>query len=139
MDDGLGVRFAPEHIAVRDQLLPQGQIVLNDPVVHDGKAPVIGQMGVGVDVRRRAVGRPARVPDAGAAGDGRAVICLLTEPGDAPAHFFDPNPVVVHHGDARRVIAPILELLQTLQQDRSGTLFSGKSNDSAHDVFLPIP
>ena len=136
MDDGLRVRLALEHIAVRDQLLAQGEVVLDDPVVHDGKAPVIGQMGVGVDIRGRAVGRPAGVPDADAAGNCRAVFRLFAELGDTSAHFFDPNPVIVHHGDARRVISPVFQLLQPLQQDGRGTLFSGKSNDSAHDVFL---
>ncbi len=139
MDDGLGVRFAPEHIAVGDQFLAQREIVLDDPVVHDGKAPVIGQMGMGVDVRWRAVGRPARVPDADDAGDGRTVFRFFAEPCDTPAHFFDPNPVIVHHGNARRVVSPIFQLLQALQKDGRGALFSDKSNDSAHDVFLLIP
>ena len=137
MDDGLRVRLALEHIAVRDQLLAQGEIVLDDPVVHDGKAPVIGQVGMGVDIRGRTVGRPAGVPDADAARDRRAVLRLIAEPGDTPAHLLDTDLIAAHHGDARRIVAPVFQLLQALQQDGRGALFSDKPNDSAHDRYPP--
>ena len=48
MDDGLGVGLALEDIAVPDQLFAQLQVVFDDAVVYHGKAPVVGQMRVGV-------------------------------------------------------------------------------------------
>ena len=123
MDDGLRVRLALEYIAVRKQFLAQGKEVFDDPVAHDGEGSVVGQMRVGIDIRRRAVGRPPGVPDADVAGDSRAVFRLFAEPGDPPAYFLNTDLIVAHHGDARRIVAPVFQLLQALPKDGHGTLF----------------
>ena len=44
------------------------QVIFDDAVVHDGELAALACLRVRVDVARRAVRRPARVPDAGRAG-----------------------------------------------------------------------
>ena len=50
------------------------QIVFDDAIVHHGDAAVLGDLRVGVDVVRLAVGGPAGMADAERAGQRRAVI-----------------------------------------------------------------
>ena len=70
-DFGVGVRI--EAVAVRLQLLAQLGMVLDDAVVDDRDA-VVGHVRMRVDRVRHAVRRPARVRDAGEAGDRRAQV-----------------------------------------------------------------
>jgi hypothetical protein len=79
------------------------------------------------------------MPDADAAGDGRTVFRLFAESGDPPAYFLNTDCPGIHHGDARRIITPVFQLLQALQKDGRGTLFPDKSNDTTHDRFLLKP
>jgi hypothetical protein len=65
----LGVGLAGEHDAGALQELAQHGVVLDDAVVHHRQAPGTVDVRVGVDLARLAVGRPAGVGDAQAAGE----------------------------------------------------------------------
>ena len=78
------------------------------------------------------MGRPSRVPDAGGAGrrvkaqeNGQSVV-------DAPLFFANVELRAAEDGDARAVIAAILEAAQTFDKDRAGVFFSNVSDDAAH-------
>jgi hypothetical protein len=59
----LGVGLGEELDAVGEELVAQGREVLDDAVVDDGEAAAVGEVRVGVDVGRAAVGGPPRVAD----------------------------------------------------------------------------
>ena len=66
MGDHLGVGLGREHGARIDQALPQRDVILDDAVEHDVYAIGRVVVGMGVLLGDPAVGRPARVSDAGA-------------------------------------------------------------------------
>ena len=124
-----GVGVAVEAAALGHKLVLQFLEVLDDAVVHD-RHPVGGD-GMGVALRRLAVGRPARVADAD-----RARQRLRAEPRlevDQLALGAAAIDVAVDQGgDARRVVAAIFQPLQRLdQQGRDGGL-ADDSDDAAH-------
>ena len=63
--DHLGVGLRAEDVAVGDQARLQLDVVLDDAVEHDREAVVAAGQGMRVGLGGAAVGRPARVPDAG--------------------------------------------------------------------------
>src|ERR1700732_3865166 len=67
MSHDLGVGLAGEFCALLFQHLPELAKILDDAVVNDGH--VFGGMRMGVVLGRLAVGRPARVSDAGMTGE----------------------------------------------------------------------
>ena len=82
-------------------------MVLDDAVVNHGHGP--GRVRVGVDLAGPAVGRPARVTDAGrpykgALFEGLMKLDQLAERSD------DFNALAVVDGDARGVVTAVLEL-----------------------------
>ena len=66
MGGDFGVGFGFEFVAFGEQFFAQFAEILDDAVMHDRYAR--GGMGMGVAFGRRAMGRPARVADTGAAG-----------------------------------------------------------------------
>ena len=63
--DDLGIGVAGEGGAFGGQFLLQLAIILDDAVMHD--RDVVGHVGMGVRLRRLAVGRPSCMADAGLA------------------------------------------------------------------------
>ena len=116
LDDHLGVGLAHEVVAEPGELGAQGEVVLDDAVVDDGEAVVLGAVWVGVDVAGLAVGGPAGVCYADAAADvlaGGEVLEVI----DLAAGLVDRElGVVVDQGDARAVIASVFEPLEALDQ-----------------------
>ena len=90
------------------------------------------RMRVGRD--RRAVGGPARVRDAGAAGNAVAR-SLLVQVGHARHAARAPQrriSVRALNRHAARVIAAILEPPQTFNQDRNNVAVGNRTDDAAH-------
>ena len=88
-------------------------------------------VGMGVDRRGAAVGRPAGVSDAAAALQGRD--CLgrgLTEVLKPPFRFQNPDALRAGDGDARRVVAPVFQSGKGVQEKLPGVFKAGISNDS---------
>jgi hypothetical protein len=104
-------------------------VVLDDAVVHDGEAA--GNVRMSVALGGRAVRRPARVGDAGLSGDmagGR----LRGKLGNAPGRAHALERSAVHHGDARRVVAPVFEAPQAFHQHRDDVPARRAGDDAAH-------
>ena len=159
MRDDFGIGLAFEAIALRLQLGAQLVVVLDDAVVDEADPPGGGQAGrfpgVGIDrgrragcstraggeVRmrvvneRRAMGGPARVRDAGErleafGGDvGRQL-------GDARGAARAAQAAALMDGDAARVLAPVFEAAQTLDEDRDDVAGTDGRDDSAHGSSL---
>ena len=94
-------------------------------------------LGVGVFFRRRPVGSPAGVADPCRPGHACPVPGFLAQICDAPRHLAHCNLLPVHDGNACRIIAPVFQLFQSVQQERRGALRTGKSNNSTHKDCLP--
>ena len=109
----LGVGVAGEAAAGGLQLRAELGEVLDDAVVHDGD-PARG-VGVGVALGRRAVGGPAGVADAGRARErmcGQLGLQIHQLARRAPT----VQPPVVQHRDSGRVVAPVLESTQAIDE-----------------------
>ncbi len=135
--DHFGVGFGGEHIAFALRLRAQFLVVLDDAVVDDRDA-VLRDVRMGVALARAPVRRPTRVRDAEAAmsGIGLERVLQLADLADG-AQALD-GAGAVQHGDARRVVAPVLQPPQALDQDRDDVTVGDGSNDSAHAAFLGL-
>ena len=111
VDDDLGVGLALKVIPIPDELLAEGQVILDDPVVDDRKAAVVREVRVGIFLRRSPMGRPARVADPGHARHVGPVVGLRAQVRDAAGDLADRDLRSVHDRDAGRVIAAVLQFL----------------------------
>ena len=132
MRHDLGIGVAAEGIPLLRQLLAERGVVLDDAVVDDGEASVIGNVRVRVELRRSAVGRPARMPDAADAAYLFAVVrqgAEVLKPSGCAGGFYS---VIVYDREARGVVAPVFEPFQSFKQHRSRAFGPGEADYSAH-------
>jgi hypothetical protein len=110
------------------------RVVLDDAVVDDRDAVAearVVAVRVGVLLGDAAVGRPARV------GDAHRALEVLLRPdhaldvGDAADRARDMQ-AAVHHGDAGRVVAAVLEALEALEKDAGSLAMTDIGDDSTH-------
>ena len=112
-------------------------MVLDDPVVHDGD--VARDVRMRIALGRRAVRCPARVRNAGLTAQmlGGALRCQL---GDAARSAQAPELKIgaraVHHRDAGRIVAPVLEAAQAVDQQRDDVAARSGADDAAHPLAL---
>ena len=117
------------------ELLLELGVVLDDAVVDDGDVARTVEVGVGVDRLGRAVGGPARVADART--EARRSRCALhAQRRDRLGAFGGaarpPRLTRAHEGDARGVVAAVLQALESLEQRRQGVGGSYDPDDAAH-------
>ena len=132
----LGVGLGLEHVALGGQRLAQLLEVLDDAVVHDGDALVHVRVGVALD--RLAVGRPARMAEAGVplqrmVGEPQLQVLELAL-GAAAVEM-----AVLDGGNARRIIAAILEPPQRVDEVARHRLLPEDADDAAHALSLLRP
>ena len=130
----LRVRLRMEAKSLLLQIDTQLGFVLNDAVMHHSDLAAVGQMGMAVGIRRCAMGCPTGVADAHNTGYGCAVFCLITkylQPafGLGYLHFF-----IAMYADTGRVISPVFQLGQTLQQNGRRLPITCISNNSTHRI-----
>jgi hypothetical protein len=102
-------------VALLAQLVPQGEVVLDDAVVDDHHVAVAVAMGVGVRVAGLAVSRPARVPDPYRAL-GKAAFETVGEALELAERLDDAGgSLAVDDGDAGAVITPIFQPPEPVQ------------------------
>ena len=128
----LGVGLGGQAMAAFLEPVAELAEVLDDPVVDDRDVARAVLVGMGVQVVRTAVGRPARVRQAdgrvrGPVGDRRAQV------GELAGLLLDEQvPTVVDERDARRVVAAVLEAGQSLDEDGTRLPGSRVAHDAAH-------
>ena len=108
MRDNLGVRFARELRSFGQQLRLQFAEILDDAIVHNRH--IVRHMRVRVRFARPAMGRPARMPDAGVS---RKRLGTETLPEIAQFSFGAPplDMAVFQRRHAGRIVAAIFETL----------------------------
>lgn len=130
--DDLGVGLGEQVVAALGEFGAQGGEVLDDAVVDDGDPARVVQVRVRVGVRGTAVGGPA-----GARGrrgrPQRALVQQLLQVGELAGLLGRGQAAVGEDGDTRRVVAPVLEPLQTRDDNVEGGLAAHVTNDSAHE------
>ena len=129
MRDHLGVGLAGELSPGRGDLALQRLEILDDAVVDDGDA--LGRVRMRVRFRRRAMRRPARVADAGVAGERLGheprlevdELSLGAAAGEAP---------VLERRDAGGIVAAIFKPLQRIHDQRRDRPMTQNADDAAH-------
>ena len=134
LDQDLGVGLALKGIALGHEPLLQHTIVLDDAVVDDAH-PGRG-MRVAVHIAGLPVGRPPGVADAAAApGQGlhRQPLAQLRQTALALDH---PDAALQSQGHTGGIIAAVLQLFQTIQQNILCIPFSNITNNATHTKHL---
>ena len=135
--DRLGVGLRRQGVAARLEPVAELAEVLDDPVVDDRDVAGAVLVGMGVQVVRPAVGRPARVGEADR-GVRRPIGDRGLEVGELAGLLLDEQvAVLVDEGDPRRVVAAVLEPLEALDQDRARLPGSRVADDAAHVAGSP--
>ncbi len=131
--EDLGIGLAAERVAQLLELPPQDRGVLDDPVVDDGDLAAAIVVRVRVRGGRGAVGRPARMGQTERSVR-QVPFDRFRQLGDLARHLSSIEAPVGADGDSRRVVAPILQPPQTLQQQRGRLPIAYISNDAAHVI-----
>ena len=126
---GVGLRLEGETLPGEERL--HGFVVLDDSVMDEDESPVAAAVRMGVGLGHAAVGCPARMTNAGGAGEpvpgGFADQAL--HPAQLPG---DDEPAILGNAEAGGVIAAIFEPLQSFEEDGSRFLPAGIAYNSAH-------
>jgi hypothetical protein len=132
----LGVGIGSESMATPLKTRFQLEVILEDPVVDHGDASFAVAMGVSIRLRGTAVGRPTGMPEPAGTPE-RRILDQLLQVGDlAYASATLERRLALHH-DARRIVAAILETLETPEQNGNRIATTDVTNDSAHSQGLP--
>ena len=134
VSDDLGVGLAHEDVAQGGQLGAQFVVVFDDAVVNQRDARIVfawREVRVGIVRCRRAVGGPAGVGDAGEAVQMR-FLDLRFQFSHARCRARTGQAAVEVDSHTAGVIAPVLEALEALDQDRGNVAFCDCSDDTAH-------
>ena len=134
LDQDLGVGLALKGIAPGGEHLLQGAIILDDAVVNN--AHLGGGVGMAVHIAGLPVGGPPGMPDAAAAGGQLGLAQLFLQGRQAAFALDDPNPAPYGQSDAGRVIAPIFQFGQTIQQHILGRTFAHIAYNATHTKHL---
>ena len=129
----LGVRLGDEGKAPFDEAVFQFLIVFDDAVVHHRDLFIPGIMRMGVEDAGFAVGGPAGVADAAAAGHGAAAVRHLAEDFESALGLDDLDfSFCILHGNAGRIIPAIFQLGKSVQQNGRSLRRPGKAYDATH-------
>ena len=129
--DDLGIGLRDEPMAFGFELTLQVEVILDDAVVHDDDPSRAIAVRVRVLLGRTAVRRPPRVADAVLAVD-RVDRDGFLQPRQLAGAAPQLDRAVADDGDARRVVAAILQAAETVDQDRKDLLLADIPDDPAH-------
>ncbi len=137
-----GVSLGEERHSLAHELQLELGEIFDDAVVNDSQLALIGEMRVRVPVCRSAVGRPARVTDAGQRFRQRVGLEFGNQVAQFARLLAGRNGAVRNDGDACRVVAPVFQAPQSLKDNVQGIVSSiypasgvaHISNDSTHGL-----
>jgi hypothetical protein len=133
--DDLRIGLTEERDAFASQPGLERAVVLDDPVVYDGDLAGVVGVRVGVDRVRLAVRRPAGVSDPQGV-DAPGPVQDLLQGTDPAAGLLDAQAAVPQQRDTRRVVAPVLQPLETFDEDRLSGFTSQICNNTTHKHLL---
>ena len=137
VSDHFGIGLALEHVANALQLGAQFVVVFDDAVMHQRNTcfALAGEMRVSIVSSRRAVRCPAGVSNAGKA---LQMICLdlFLQLGHALSTACPQQLALRMNSNAARIVAPVLQTLQTFQQHGNNIALRHSANNSTHSQLL---
>ena len=131
MGDDLGVGVGRERMTCGQQPVAKLGEVVGDAVVDDHHAPGAVTVWMRIRIGDRAMRRPPGVADADGAVDGFGLHQSL-EIVQAPSPPPHADAFRTQHGQARRVVAPVLERTQAGEDVAGGRLMAEIPDDAAH-------
>ena len=137
--DDLGIRFRNELHAAAHQVVFEVQVIFDDAVVHDGKFAALARLRVRIDVARRAVRRPARVPDAERARHRFAAVDQVAEHAEPALRLRHTQAILRIDRHAGGIIPAVLELLEPLQKNRRRLFASNIADNTTHTKIPSFP
>ena len=133
MGEDFGIGFGRKlMIAVRDELLFQRLVVLDNAVMHQRDFAASVEMWVGVFIGNLAVRSPASVADS-VVTTGRLFVDQFRQRRDASGAFPRLDVIAVYNGNSGRVVATIFQTAQPIEQDGSSFSRSNITNNSTHN------
>ncbi len=137
MSGDLGVGFAAKDVSFLQKLIFELQVVLDDAVVDERHLLEVVVVGVGIQVSGGPVGRPAAMRHRELAlghilGHDSPELAELARP------LEDLDVRAVQIGDARTVVAPILQASELVKNDLDRILGSDISGNSAHSPLMVL-
>src|SRR4029077_4289833 len=136
MRDDLGVGLGHKLMVSLTQLFFELQVILDDAVVNYDNAPGAIAVWMSIFFSRTAVSGPARVSNSVGSVE-RAEPDYLFEVAKLSLSAANFEQVAfVDHRDPGRVVTAILELPQTVNDQRHNLLVSNVANNSAHKLPL---
>ena len=135
--DDFRIRFRLEVIPFFEEFFLQFHVVFDDTVVDDGEVPLFIRMGMGIDVRRAAVCRPAGMTDAQCPYDGVS-LNFFSQIDQTACFFADSDGAVMIDGDTGRVITTIFQLGQSIHQKIRCFSISDVTYNTTHSYILLI-
>src|SRR5690606_10888774 len=133
VNDHLRVRLTLEGMTQRLQLAPERARILDDTVVNDRELRILVHVRVRIHLRRRAVRRPPGVGDADRAVRLAPVRKTLLELRDLSDRLADVELPVLEHTDPRRVVPPVLESAEPLDQQWRSRALTDVADNATHD------
>ena len=134
LDQHFGVGLALKGVALRDEPLLQDAVIFNDAVVHD--AHTRRRMRMAVHIAGFAVGGPAGMADAAATLGQGLQFQLFAQLGQAALALDHADATVQCQRDTGGVIAAVLQLFQTIQQNVLRVAFANITNNATHTKYL---
>ena len=131
---GLGIGLGGERVAPSLEAVAKLTEVLDDAVVDDGDLAATVHVGMGIEVVRPAVRRPARVGQAHR-GVGRPVDEGRGEVRELAGPLLDEQVTfLIDEGDTGRVVAAVFEATESLEENRAGLAGPRVADDAAHRI-----
>src|SRR5215831_13537764 len=123
-----------ENVAFLLQLLFQRKVVLDDAVMHHDQVAGTVAMRMGILFGGASVRRPAGVADAVAAIDGIHLQYVFQVAQLARGASNAKRVVIAVDSDTGRVITPIFQAFETVDDDRDRALRAHVTNNSTHSL-----
>ena len=133
----LGIRLGLEGIALLQEHGLDVQIVFHNAVVNQRNPSVAAEMGMGIDIRRGAMGCPTGMTNPNIAGHICAVMGCLHQVRQPPLLFGDMHLAARAGADAGRIITSIFQLTKAIQQHGGRRGMASKSNNTTHNQKTP--
>ena len=135
IDEDFRIGFRVKDIAFGQQVFLDLLVVFNDAVVDKGNVAAVGEMRMRVALGGNAVRCPARVPHGRCRhGDG-AVGQFVFQRGQLSRRARDVQFAALGVGNARGIIAAVLQTAQAFDDNRNSRTVSGITDNAAHGMI----
>ena len=138
MGKDLGVCLGMELMPSLRELLAEGLVVFYDAVVDKVQAAGAIRVGMRVFTGHRAMRGPARVADPGRAREG-VFFDFRSKVGNASDSLPHIDAALLEQSHTGRVVSPVFQPTETVNQDRQGFGGSYVSNNSTHKTNVTTP